>query len=114
MNPQTHRILLILASFVLGLLLCFGGILWLTGGTPGSMTASAPSTVGGPFKLTDQDGKPVSNDSFRGKPYLVFFGFTHCPDVCPTTLFEVSEIMRSLGKDADKTAARRCGSKLDR
>jgi len=105
MNAQSQRIVLILASFVLGLGLCFGGILWLTGGTPGSLTASMPSAVGGPFRLTDQDGKPVSNDSFRGKPYLVFFGFTHCPDVCPTTLFEVSEIMRNLGKDADRTAA---------
>jgi protein SCO1/2 len=105
MNAPTQRILLILGSFVLGLGLCFGGILWLTGKQPGSLTASMPSTVGGPFRLTDQDGKPVSDDNFRGKPYLVFFGFTHCPDVCPTTLFEVSEIMRRLGPDADKTAA---------
>jgi protein SCO1/2 len=105
MNAQTQRILLILTSFVLGLVLCFGVILWLAGGTPGSLTASVPSTVGGPFTLTDQDGKPVSDQSLRGKPYLIFFGFTHCPDVCPTTLFEVSEVMRSLGKDADKTAA---------
>ena len=40
-----------------------------------------------------------------GRPFLVFFGFTHCPDVCPTTLFEVSEIFRALGPDADRTRA---------
>jgi protein SCO1 len=41
----------------------------------------------------------------KGRPFLVFFGFTHCPDVCPTTLFEVSEILRALGPDADRTRA---------
>jgi protein SCO1 len=41
----------------------------------------------------------------KGKPFLVFFGFTHCPDVCPTTLFDVSEVLRSLGPDADRTGA---------
>ena len=41
----------------------------------------------------------------RGRPFLVFFGFTHCPDVCPTTLFEMSEILRNLGPDADRVRA---------
>jgi protein SCO1/2 len=41
----------------------------------------------------------------KGKPFLVFFGFTHCPDVCPTTLFDVSEVLRDLGPDADRTGA---------
>jgi protein SCO1/2 len=39
----------------------------------------------------------------KGKPFLVFFGYTHCPDVCPTTLFDISEVMRALGPDADRT-----------
>jgi len=47
----------------------------------------------------------VSEQDFKGHPFLVFFGFTHCPDVCPTTLFEVSEILRSLGPDADRARA---------
>ena len=41
----------------------------------------------------------------KGRPFLVFFGYTHCPDICPTTLFDVSEVMRALGKDADRTGA---------
>ena len=66
---------------------------------------SAPSlpqtaAIGGPFRLTDQNGGTVTEQDFKGAPFLVFFGFTHCPEVCPTTLFEVSEILRKLGPDA--------------
>src|SRR5262249_24629794 len=63
------------------------------------------AAIGGPFKLTDQNGREVTDQQLKGKPFLVFFGFTHCPDVCPTTLFEVSEILRALGPDADRTGA---------
>ena len=52
----------------------------------------AISGVGGPFQLEDQDGKPVSDADMKGHPFLVFFGFTHCPDICPTTLFEISQV----------------------
>jgi protein SCO1/2 len=55
--------------------------------------------VGGPFTLTDQDGKPISDRDLKGRPFLVFFGFTHCPDICPTTLFEMSEVFRALGPE---------------
>ena len=54
------------------------------------------------FALTDHNGKPRTIADFRGKLVLVFFGFTHCPDVCPTTLSEMAGIMKSLGPDADK------------
>ena len=67
--------------------------------------ATRPSSVGGPFELIDQNGKVVTDKDFHGKPLLVFFGFTHCPDICPTTLFEVSEVFNALGADADKVAA---------
>ncbi|PMU64991.1 copper-binding protein, partial [Pseudomonas sp. FW215-L2] len=43
--------------------------------------------------------------SLKGKPTLIFFGYTHCPDVCPTSLFELSEVLRALGQDADKVNA---------
>ena len=55
--------------------------------------------------LIDHDGRNVSDETYRGDYVLIFFGFTHCPDVCPTTLFDVSEVLRSLGPDADRTAA---------
>ena len=68
---------------------------------------SAPQTaaIGGPFQLTDQNGRTVTDQDFKGRPFLVFFGFTHCPEVCPTTLFEISEILRKLGPDADRVRA---------
>lgn len=54
------------------------------------------------FQLTDFNGKPRSLADFRGKVVVVFFGFTHCPEVCPTTLAELAKVMRMLGKDADR------------
>ncbi len=56
------------------------------------------------FTLTDQTGEPVRLSDLRGKVTLMFFGYTHCPDVCPTTLFDYTLVKRELGKDADKVA----------
>ena len=61
---------------------------------------SGVASVGGPFTLTTQEGKPLSDTDLRGMPFLVFFGFTHCPDVCPTKLFEISEVLRAAGDGA--------------
>jgi protein SCO1 len=47
----------------------------------------------------------VTEADMKGKPFLVFFGFTHCPDICPTTLFEMSQVMKALGPDANRTGA---------
>ncbi|MFC0809022.1 SCO family protein [Ensifer sp. P24N7] len=58
--------------------------------------------VGGPFQLETVEGKPFSNKDVEGRPYLVFFGFTNCPDVCPTTLFELTGLLKDLGPAADK------------
>ena len=57
-----------------------------------------PSGVGGPFALVSHQGKTVTDRDFAGSPHLVFFGFTHCPDVCPTKLFEISEVLRAAGE----------------
>ncbi|TCS37026.1 protein SCO1/2 [Paucimonas lemoignei] len=54
------------------------------------------------FALTDHNGKPRTLADFKGKAVLVFFGFTHCPDVCPTTLGEMANVMQELGPQADK------------
>ena len=103
MTAQTSRLILIVAAFVAGLLLCLSVILLVA--QHGSLPLPQASAVGGPFKLVDQDGRTVTEQDVKGKPFLVFFGFTHCPDVCPTTLFDISEIFRKLGPDADRAAA---------
>jgi protein SCO1/2 len=104
MNARTSRILVLSAAFLAGLVLCFGVVLLLAGrvSAPGAQQVAA---VGGPFELVDQDGKRVTDRELKGRPYLLFFGFTHCPEICPSTLFEISEVMRALGKDADRTRA---------
>ncbi len=58
--------------------------------------------IGGPFSLIDHHGKRVTDRDYLGKPTLVFFGYTHCPDVCPTTLLELSTQLEELGPDADR------------
>jgi protein SCO1/2 len=104
MPARSVRILAISAAFLAGLVLCFGAVLMVSGRLSAPV-AQQIAAIGGPFKLTDQDGQAVSDQDLKGHPFLVFFGFTHCPDVCPTTLFEVSEILRSLGRDADRARA---------
>lgn len=59
-------------------------------------------TLSGDFRLTDHNGKARTLADFRGKVVVVFFGYTHCPDVCPTTLAELAEAMKMLGKDAER------------
>lgn len=54
------------------------------------------------FHLNDAAGKPVSLEDFRGKVVVLFFGYTHCPQVCPTELADLAQMMRTLGKDADR------------
>jgi protein SCO1/2 len=102
LDDKTSRILLVLGAFLAGLVLFFGAILLVTGYAP-SPIGQAVAAVGGPFRLEDQNGKPVTDGDMKGKPFLVFFGFTHCPDICPTTLFDMSQLMKELGPDADRT-----------
>jgi protein SCO1/2 len=104
MTARTARVLLVSAAFLAGLVLCFGAVLILAG-RGSAPVAQQIATIGGPFSLTDQNGRAVTDQDLKGQPFLVFFGFTHCPDVCPTTLFEVSEILRALGPDADRVRA---------
>jgi protein SCO1 len=100
-NTQAFRVIVLLGAFLGGLLLFLGAIFAVTGLSP---TPHAVA-IGGPFALVDQNGKPFSDRDMKGKPYLVFFGFTHCPDICPTTLFEMSQLMKKLGPDADRAGA---------
>jgi protein SCO1/2 len=80
------------------LLLGAGGFMWLAGGANGGNGIA----IGGPFTLEDGSGKPVTDRDFRGKYMLVYFGYTFCPDVCPTTLSAVADAMDRLGPDAAK------------
>jgi protein SCO1 len=104
MNARTTRILLTSTAFLAGLVLCLAVVLIVTRNLS-SPVAQQIAAIGGPFKLTDQDGKEVSEQDMKGRPFLVFFGFTHCPDVCPTALFEISEILRSLGGEGGRIGA---------
>src|SRR3546814_17000302 len=58
--------------------------------------------IGGPFELVDQNGRTVTRDSFAGRYVLMSFGFTYCPDVCPTELSQMATTMDLLGEDAQK------------
>ncbi|MES0096132.1 SCO family protein [Mesorhizobium sp. M0019] len=60
---------------------------------------------GEPFTLVDQKGSPVTEAAFRGHPSVVFFGFTHCPEVCPTTLFELAGWLKTMGDDGKNLRA---------
>jgi protein SCO1/2 len=100
---RTICMLVLAAAFLAGAaaLAAIAIVIWPRGGE----MAVSPSAVGGPFRLTDQNGRTVTDADFKGKPFLVFFGFTHCPDVCPTALFDMSEAFRRLGPDAEKMSA---------
>jgi protein SCO1/2 len=104
MTARNARVLLVASAFVAGLVLCFS-LVMIVSGRFSAPSAQQVAAIGGPFRLTDQDGRTVTDQDLKGHPFLVFFGFTHCPDVCPTTLFDVSEVMRQLGPDADRVRA---------
>jgi protein SCO1 len=64
--------------------------------------ASSPVTIGGPFTLTAADGRQVTDQTYRGKWLLIYFGYTYCPDTCPTALNEIADALQRLGPDAAK------------
>lgn len=90
-GPPIYAVIGILIAI---LLLGTGTFLWLNGNAGGP-------TVGGPFTLESSSGHAVSDRDFRGKYMLVYFGYTYCPDVCPTTLNAVADALDRMGKRAD-------------
>jgi protein SCO1/2 len=99
---RATRPLVMIAAFAASLAV---GLLVMTWAMGGLKNVAAPAAIGGPFQLTDQAGESVTDQNLKGRPTLIFFGFTHCPDVCPTSLFEISEVLRAMGKDADRVNA---------
>ena len=96
---RTSTILLFCA---LALAIVASVALWRLGDRNGQVTELA--AVGGPYTLTDQNGKPRSDRDFRGRWMLLYFGYTYCPDVCPTTLAKVASALQKLGPAAEKIA----------
>ncbi|HEY6920786.1 MAG TPA: SCO family protein [Methyloceanibacter sp.] len=94
-------LVVILAGFLIGAL---GGAsaLILTGDAQNpKVETTGMALIGGPFTLVDQNGKTVTDRDFRGKYMLIFFGFTHCPDICPAELQVMSAALDALGPKAD-------------
>lgn len=96
------RFLLIALGFAAVLVISAGVLLGLAltrnpHGASGTLLANA---IGGPFQLVDQNGKPFTDADLKGKWHLVFFGYTHCPDTCPTTLNDISLALSKLGAQA--------------
>ena len=88
-----------LIPWLVALAAVIGGILWHAGDLVGT-TGAAP--VGGPFALTDQNGERRTDKDFRGRFMLIYFGYSYCPDVCPTTLAEIGDALGQLGGNAKR------------
>jgi protein SCO1 len=91
----------LLAAAFAGLFLFVAAKTWLDNSS-GATKLLALATVSNDFELTDKDGRQVTEKNLLGKPSALFFGYTHCPNVCPTTLLELTNWLKALGPDADK------------
>ena len=76
-----------------------GLLAWRQTATQPPQQASTQVSFGGPFTLVDNKGQPFASSRLAGRPYAIFFGFTHCPDVCPTTLARLVKLRHQLGPD---------------
>jgi protein SCO1/2 len=97
---KTVRIVLfVLAAVMAGL------FVWLWTQVSGENVALSDEPFGVPFSLTRQDGAPITEQAFRGKPTALFFGFTNCPEICPTTVYELSGWMNKVDPKKDQLQA---------
>lgn len=93
---------LFLWILVAGMALALG---WLTYEWQRTEKELAAEPYGVPFELVDQSGNPITEAAFHGRPTALFFGFTHCPEICPTTLFELDGWLRQVDPDGNKIGA---------
>lgn len=103
-SPRRPLRLAVALGLIAVLLLSAGLTLWMVVAQPNAALLSGAS-IGGPFTLTDTAGRTVTERNFRGKFMLIYFGYTSCPDVCPTTLNQVAVALDRLGPKADRLQA---------
>lgn len=106
-NPQTktgpsRRAQFIVIGLLIALLAALGTLLVASRIGDWPTSTGNGSGVGGAFTLIDTKGKPFTDQQLRGKPYAIFFGFTRCPDVCPTTLSRMTQLRNQFGADGMK------------
>lgn len=97
---RSFRIVLWMSVVVLA-----GILLWLTMHVTHTKQEASDRAFGVPFQLVSQNGQPITEQAFRDKPTALFFGFTHCPEVCPTTLFELNGWLHQVDPDGTKLNA---------
>lgn len=86
---------------LVGIAAVIGVILLVRGERRAAPEPTIVSELGGPFTLKASDGKPFASERLAGRPHAIFFGFTHCPDVCPNTLARLAKLRRDLGQGED-------------
>jgi protein SCO1/2 len=97
---RTRLIIVIVAGLLIGAIVGAAVLALTENGSGRAVETSGKALIGGPFTLIDQHGKTVTDQDFRGRYMLVFFGFTHCPDICPAELQVMSQSLEALGPEA--------------
>ena len=95
-------VLAIVGGFLIGALIALATLVYSPDAQRGRVMTSGTALIGGPFELVGEGGKPVTDKDFAGRYMLVFFGFTHCPDICPAELQVMATALDDLGDKADK------------
>ena len=99
---MSSRLLNIVGGLTVAIMASLALLVMLYGGSPGPSQRDDALPYGGSFTMVNGHGRTVTERDFKDRPLVVFFGFTHCPDVCPTTLIEMADLMAKLGADADR------------